>query len=71
MSEWVLVPPDFVCDCLANGFGSFQKRPAIARAVWDEMVERAYVAIWRDGKYNGMDAALRAALGNPVVEDEG
>jgi len=67
--EWVLVPLDFVCDCLANGFGDFQKRPPIPRAVWDAMVERAHVALWTAGKYNGVDTALRAALGNPTIEE--
>jgi len=44
-------------------------RPPIPRTVWDAMVERAYAALWTDGKYNGVDAALRAALGNPTIEE--
>jgi hypothetical protein len=45
-------------------------RPPVPRAVWDEMVEQAHVALWTAGKYNGVDTALRAALGYPQVEGD-
>ena len=58
-----------------------EARPAIPRAVWDAMVERGArahkeavlghgVPIWDDDRAYA-DIALRAALGNPVVEGDG
>ena len=84
MSKWVLVPvepTDAMSYVIAAGHAydasddweeMLAARPPIPRSVWDAMVERAYVALWTNGKYNGIADALRAALGNPMVEgDEG
>jgi len=76
MSEWVLVPLDPTEAMLDRGASEegwkrmLAARPPIPHDVWEAMWKRAYVALWTDGEYNGVDAALRAALGNPMVEED-
>lgn len=79
-SEWVLVSKS--CDCyrVQNGVGlagpcDGSCQPPIPRVVWDAMVERGARALTvEDGPtWNwhrpAIDAALRAALGNPTIEE--
>lgn len=79
--EWVLVPTIATTRMEAEGYqqnehmgeawlNMLAARPPVPRAVWDAMVERGYKALWTGSKYNGVDAALRAALNNPEVADE-
>ena len=85
MNEWVLVPvepTEAMLDREYSPISDWKKmvdaRPPIPRAVWDAMVERSAEAsdyYWRYIDYRPIyrrdaDTALRAALGNPVVQGD-
>ena len=85
MSKWVLVPVQRTSEMVDAAFtevlahkrwaAELAARPPIPRAVWDAMVERLRDAVLSSGHSawvsdDAADAALRAALGQPVVEGD-